>query len=152
MKMLELPFEANEDKNIFKIYFNDIGLLCSTFKTPIDSQILNDNLGVYKGAVYENFVADILIKKNLNLNYFAKTYYDVADNKNQKSFEIDFVLFLFEKISLLEIKSGNRGANSLSYLKNKYKNKINAFKFSQKILSDYNDIKCFPLYLLPFLF
>ena len=34
--------------------------------------IIDGNLGIYKGAIYENIIADILAKKGKKLYYFCK--------------------------------------------------------------------------------
>lgn len=58
----ELPLEGNADKNVFKVYMNDIGLFVSTLEQGTQGDILRGNLLGYKGAILENLAASILYK------------------------------------------------------------------------------------------
>jgi predicted AAA+ superfamily ATPase len=147
-----LPLEGNILIDEFKVYMNDIGLLVSMLEEGSVNDILNDNLKIYKGAIFENLVADILTKKNIRLYYFQKTQYSNDKSTELKSFEIDFILREknSDKIKLLEVKAKNGTCKSLSYVNKKYPNTL-AIKLTTKFLQDYEDIKCYPLYLLFFI-
>ena len=58
----ELPLDGNRISNEFKIYMADIGLLTSMLEDGTQASILQGNLLGYKGAIFENLVADILGK------------------------------------------------------------------------------------------
>lgn len=47
-------------ENNFKIYMSDTGLLVSMLDDETNVQIIEGNLGIYSGAVFENVVAQIL--------------------------------------------------------------------------------------------
>lgn len=60
----ELPLRGNYDESKFKLYFADTGLLISSLDDEAQEDLrVNKNLGVYKGALYENFVAEALKKQ-----------------------------------------------------------------------------------------
>lgn len=69
----ELPLKGNTDEARFKLYYHDTGLLVSSLDDEAQEDLrVNKNLGVYKGALYENFVAEAFIKQGLGLYYFKK--------------------------------------------------------------------------------
>ena len=54
----ELPLKGNYDDSKFKSYYPDTGLLIASLDEEAQEDLrANKNLGVYKGALYENFVA-----------------------------------------------------------------------------------------------
>ena len=70
---LELPLSGNIDINKFKLYFSDTGLLISLLDEESQDDLrANKNLGVYKGALYENIVSEALIKEGYKLYYYKK--------------------------------------------------------------------------------
>ncbi len=64
--------EGNAKDNVFKVYTADIGLLIEMLGPGTRADILQGNLGGFKGAIYENLMADTLHKKEQNLYYFQK--------------------------------------------------------------------------------
>ena len=71
----------------------------------------NKNLGIYKGALYENFVAEAFIKQGLGLYYYKK------DNS---TLEEDFLARTKNCLVPIEVKSNNNSSKSLRQLiKNK---------------------------------
>ncbi len=73
MNFPELPIKGNIDSSKFKVYMADTGLLVSLLdeETQIDLKV-NKNLGVYKGAIFENVVAEALKKSNTELVYYKR--------------------------------------------------------------------------------
>ena len=69
----ELPLKGNVNADKYKVYISDTGLLVASLddEAQIDLRA-NKNLGVYKGALYENFVAEALIKQGYGLYYYSK--------------------------------------------------------------------------------
>ena len=60
----ELPLGGNYDPDVFKLYFADTGLLVSMLDEESQEDLRsNKNLGVYKGALYENMVGEALVKQ-----------------------------------------------------------------------------------------
>lgn len=68
----ELPLKGNVDESKYKVYISDTGLLVASLddESQIDLRA-NKNLGIYKGALYENFVAEALVKQGYGLYYYA---------------------------------------------------------------------------------
>lgn len=74
MQFPELPLKGNYDESKYKIYFADSGLLVSMLDDEAQENLrVNKNLGVYKGALYENVVGEALVKAGYDLYYYKKT-------------------------------------------------------------------------------
>ena len=59
----ELPLKGNYDETKYKLYFADTGLLVAMLDEEAQDDLrANKNLGVYKGALYENIVGEALVK------------------------------------------------------------------------------------------
>ena len=100
------PLEGNKIDNIFKIYMQDSGLFISMLDRDSAAKILSGDLGFYKGAIFENIIADCFSKQDKKLYYFHK----------DSGLEIDFVSKINGEISLIEVKSttGNtKSANTV---------------------------------------
>ncbi len=109
---ISLPLEGNKIDNIFKIYMQDSGLFIAMLDEGCAGNILTGNFGIYKGAIYENIVADLFAKHGRNLYYYSKA----------SGLEIDFVTVLNSKPVLIEAKATNGNTKSTnSILKNKDK-------------------------------
>lgn len=69
----ELPLKGNVDESKYKVYISDTGLLVASLddESQIDLRA-NKNLGIYKGALYENFAAEALVKQGYGLYYYSK--------------------------------------------------------------------------------
>ena len=70
------------------------------------------NLGVYKGALYENIVGEALVKNGCNL------YYDRRDNS---TLEQDYFMRTNDSLVPVEVKAENEKAKSLKTLINSEK-------------------------------
>ena len=103
LKITELPLDGNKDKESFKVYMADIGLLVSMLEEGTQSSILEGNLFSYKGAIIENLVADILGKMGRKLYYFRK----------DSGLELDFVMRYQGECCPLECKATTGNAKSL---------------------------------------
>ena len=103
----ELPFEGNSDNTKFKVYMRDTGLLVAMLEDGSQKDILDGNLGIYKGAIYENIVGDIFAKNGKPLYYYEKN----------NSLEMDFFIRYDGVATAVEVKSSqNRKAKSMSSL------------------------------------
>lgn len=92
------PLIQSEDKNLLKLYMNDVGLLSALLYRNNVRAILDDVRSVNLGALYETAVAGQL--KSLGHRLF---YYD-----NRARGEVDFLVDDFDHLSVLpiEVKSG----------------------------------------------
>ncbi len=100
----ELPLEGNADNRKFKVYMRDTGLLVAMLEDGSQKSILDGDLGIYKGAIYENIVGDMFAKNGRRLYYFEK------DSK----LEMDFFIRYQDVATAVEVKSStNRQAKSM---------------------------------------
>ena len=100
----QAPLEGNKVDNVFKLYMQDTGLFTAMLEQGTAAEILSGNLGMYKGAVYENIVADAFSKMGRELYYFRK----------DSGLEIDFVTRMGGETWLVEVKATTGNAKSLS--------------------------------------
>lgn len=69
----ELPLKGNYDETKYKLYFADSGLLVAMLDEEAQDDLrANKNLGVYKGALYENVVGEALVKSGCDLYYYKR--------------------------------------------------------------------------------
>lgn len=66
-----IPSQLNEKRNLFKLYMNDVGLLCASCMENIQFDLLMGNVDVNMGSILENVFA-----QNLRSNGFELHYYD----------------------------------------------------------------------------
>lgn len=136
---LEAPLEGNKIDNIFKLYARDSGLFIAMLEKGTAGEILSGNLGVYKGAVFENIVADSFSKTEKKLYYFHK----------DSGLEIDFITKVDGEVCLIEVKSTTgktKSANEI--LKNFDKYKVNkCIKLGEYNVGEQNNILTLPYYM-----
>ena len=106
LSITELPLSGNALQDSFKVFMADTGLFISMLDEGTQSDILQGSLFGYKGAIYENVVADILGKMGRKLYYFHKT----------DGIEIDFMMRYNGECTPLECKARTGNAKSLSTL------------------------------------
>ncbi len=136
----ELPLKGNFDINKFKIYVPDTGLLIANLdKEAQDDLRQNKNLGVYKGALYENFIAEALRKQDYALYYYKK---------DEGSLEQDFFIRSKNELIPIEVKAKSSKANSMLNLINnsKYKDIKHGIKFSNNNIGYSDYIITFPYF------
>ena len=92
----KLPLIISENRNLFKLFFSDVGILTNQYSDQVKIAILNKEKSINNGALFENVVAQELLANGFNLYYF----------NNKKQGELDFVIELDGKVTPLEIKSG----------------------------------------------
>lgn len=139
LSITELPLEGNAIENVFKVYMTDIGLFISMLEEETAYDILNGSLLGYKGAIFENLVADFLTKSGKKLYYFHK----------ESGLEVDFVTRLSGKCVLLECKatSGNTKSTK-TILKHPEKYHVyHAIKLGNYNVGLANGILTLPLYM-----
>lgn len=97
-----LPMEENAKDNVFKVYVSDIGLLLEMLGADTRADILQGKLGGFKGAIFENLMADTLHKKAQSLYYFQK----------ESGLELDFLVRMKGECVPLEVKAKSSKAKS----------------------------------------
>lgn len=90
------PLILNKQRNLFKLFQNDVGLLACQYSNGIQLDILNGESQLNFGAIYENFVA-----QELNTNAYALYYYN-----SKKYGELDFLIEDNGQLTAIEVKSG----------------------------------------------
>ena len=136
----ETPLEGNVKDGFFKVYMKDCGLLVAMLEDGTQKDIIDGNLGIYKGAIYENLIGSIFTHNNKRLYYYA-----VADR-----FEVDFVIRYGGKATGVEVKSGNTKAISLQLAMSESPG-LRGIKLATGNVGETGNIKTFPLYMAMFL-
>ena len=99
LSITELPLDGNAIDEVFKVYMVDTGLFVSMLEDGTQLDIIRGNLFGYKGAIFENLIADIFTKMGRKLYYYRK----------ESGLEVDFVMRYAGECTLVEVKatSGN---------------------------------------------
>jgi hypothetical protein len=140
MNYPELPLKGNFDETKYKIYFADSGLLVAMFDEEAQDDLrANKNLGVYKGALYENVVGEALAKNGYGLYYYKK---------EDSTLEEDFFVRTTDVLIPLEVKATNGKAKSLRTLINseKYEDIKYGIKFIGGNIGYTDSIYTFPYF------
>ncbi len=104
----ELPLKGNYDESKYKLYFADSGLLVAMLDEEAQDDLrVGKNLGIYKGALYENIVGEALVKSGYHLYYFKR---------EDSTLEEDFFLRTASHLIPVEVKATNGRSKSLRTL------------------------------------
>ena len=136
----ELPLKGNYNETKFKLYYADTGLLIASLDDEAQEDLrANKNLGVYKGALYENFIAEALVKQDFKLYYYSK---------ENSTLEEDFFVRSTDELIPLEVKSNTNNSKSLSTLikSNSYKDIKYGIKLHAGNIGYSNNIYSFPYF------
>lgn len=95
---IKTPLITSKEKNTFKLFMNDVGLLVSAFPFSFRREVLSSvkEEKLNNGSLFENFVMQELTSNGLSPYYY----------KSQKIGEIDFLVEMDDGIYALEVKSG----------------------------------------------
>ena len=106
MEEPELPLKGNYKPNDYKVYYADTGLLIASLDDEAQTDLRhNKNFNAYKGAIYENVIAEMLIKQGYQLYFY----------KNEKgTIEIDFFVRDADTLVPVEVKASNDSTPSLN--------------------------------------
>lgn len=108
LNSLSLPLKGNYKENEYKIYIKDTGLLVAELDDESQEDLRgNKNLGVYKGALYENLVAEAFVKSDLELYFYRN---------NKSTIEQDFIVRSKDNIVPIEVKAGRNQAKTMNAL------------------------------------
>lgn len=140
LSALDLPLVGYSEDNNFKIYMNDTGLLVSMLDDGTTAQIIDGNLGIYKGAIFENVIAQILSSHDIPLYFF---------NRNN-SLELDFVLSKNASVFPVEVKATNSRAKSLRTILNENSDMC-GIKLIDGNVGEIDRMTTYPLYMAMFL-
>jgi len=100
-----IPLLANSREDQFKLYINDTGLLTCIYGFETKKAILNDTIrGNARGGLYENVIAECLIKRGYKLYYY----------KPDDNHELEFLIEKEGEVVPIEVKAGNTASVSLN--------------------------------------
>lgn len=140
-----VPLKLNELRNLFKLFQNDVGLLASQYVGGIQLKILQGDVNINNGAIYENAVAQELHAHGWKLRYF----------NSKKQGEVDFLLEQDDEIIPLEVKSGKdyqRHSALNNVMQNKEYGIRRAIVLTNDNLSENGNVLYAPIYMTMFLY
>lgn len=139
LSITELPLDGNAIEDSFKVYMKDTGLFISMLEDGTQFDVLQGNLYGYKGAIFENLIADFFSKMGRKLYYFHK----------DSGLEVDFVIRYKGQCTLVEVKAADGNTKSVkTILKHPEKYHVNkAIKLCDNNVGRANDILTLPLYM-----
>ena len=95
----KMPLLLNKQRNLFKLFLNDVGLLAAMYGGDIQVRLLS-GLNVNYGAAYENLVAQELYAHGFAIDH------DLFYFNSKKQGELDFVVEYQGEVLPIEVKSG----------------------------------------------
>ena len=139
LNITELPLDGNAMQDAFKVYMVDTGLFVSMVEDGTQFDILQGNLYGYKGAIFENLIADIFTKMKRKLYYFRK----------DSGLEVDFVIRYKGECVLVEVKAKDGNTKSTkTILANPDKYHVfHAIKLGDYNVGRSNQLLTIPLYM-----
>lgn len=139
LHITELPLDGNADDSVFKIYMGDTGLFIAMLEDGTQYDVLQGNLLTYKGAIFENLIADIFGKMGRKLYYYHK----------DSGLEVDFVMRYKGECTLLEVKADTGNVKSTkTILKHPEKYHVyHAIKLGDYNVGRNNQVLTLPLYM-----
>lgn len=137
----ELPLKGNYNPDNYRIYFRDTGLLIGSLDEEAQEDLRNNkNFNAYKGAIYENVVADMLVKSGYSLYFY----------KNEKgTVEMDFFVRDSSSLIPIEVKANDNSTISLNSLieNDSYKDIKYGIKLCNKNIGFNGKFYTFPYFL-----
>lgn len=139
LSITELPLDGNSVEDTFKVYMRDMGLFVSMLEDGTQYDILQGNLYGYKGAIFENLIADIFAKMGRKLYYYHK----------DSGLEVDFVIRYKGECTLVEVKAATGNIKSTkTILKHPEKYHVkSAIKLGDYNVGRTENILTLPLYM-----
>lgn len=141
LEQLNLPLKDNYNPNNYRLYFGDTGLLIGSLDEEAQDDLRkNQNFNTYKGAIYENVIADMLVKQNYNLYFY----------KNKKAtLEMDFFIRDENSLIPIEVKANDNSTHSLNNLidNNNYKDIKYGIKLCNKNIGFNGKFYTFPYFM-----
>ncbi len=134
-----LPLGIRKIEADYKLFYADIGLMINVLGFDVIQGIIQDNLDMNKGYLYEAIVADSLYKAGVPLYYFGK----------DSGLEIDFVISYKGFSTLVEAKAKTGNTKSSKQVMNNpnHYGKTKLIKIGDYNISKTGDIITIPHYL-----
>lgn len=144
-----VPLLLSKQRNLFKLFLSDVGLLAAMYAGDIQQKILSGELEINFGAIYENLAAQELFAHGLAGDEHQLFYF----NSKQQG-ELDFVIETDGVVLPIEIKSGKgyHRHNALSNVLDNQQYAIpQAMVFCNQNIEVQDKIVYLPIYMLMFL-
>jgi len=138
---LEMPLKVNYNPDNYRLYFGDTGLLIGSLDEESQNDLRNNqNFGTYKGALYENIVAEMLTKAGFDLYFYRD---------EQNKIEMDFILRDEQSIIPVEVKANDNATYSLNKMieEKQYKNVKYGIKLCNKNIGFNGKFYTFPYFM-----
>ena len=143
----QLPLLLNKQRNLFKLFANDVGLLAAMYGGNIQTRLLGKDSNINFGAIFENLVAQELYAHGFAVEH-SLFYFN-----SKKQGELDFVVEYDNQVLPIEVKSGKDydRHNALSNVMENEDYAIpQAYVFCQENLFTKQNITYLPIYLITF--
>lgn len=141
LENLALPLGGNYNPDNYRVYFADTGLLIGSLDEESQEDLRNNkNYNVYKGALFENIVAEMLVKEGYKLYFYRD---------ERGTLEMDFFVRDTDSLIPVEVKANDNSTISLNNLINseKYKEIKYGIKLCNKNIGFNGKFYTFPYFL-----
>lgn len=138
------PLRNAQKNNLFKLYLADSGLLCAMLSNSVQSDDIQNNLGINMGSILENALGQILMANGFELRYY---------NEKNKG-ELDFLIQRGTEAIPVEVKAGDsyKEHTALDYVLSKKEWKLKeGIVFCESNVEKDGAIRYLPWYMSMFL-
>lgn len=145
----QVPLLLNKQRNLFKLFLNDVGLLAAMYGGNIQARLLSKNANINFGAIFENLVA-----QELYAHGFAEEQNSLYYFNSKKQGELDFIVEYNNNVLPIEVKSGKdyQRHNALSnVMENEDYGVPSAYVFCQENVHTKGPVTYYPIYMVTFL-
>lgn len=144
-----VPLLLNKQRNLFKLFLNDVGLLAAMYGGNIQARLLSQNPNINFGSVFENLVAQELYAHGFTEEGQHSLYYF----NSKKQGELDFVVEYDGNVLPIEVKSGKdyERHNALANVMGNEEYSVpSAFVFCQENVHVKGNVTYYPIYMVTF--
>jgi len=144
-----VPLLLNKQRNLFKLFLSDVGLLAAMYGGNIQTRLLSPTPNINFGSVFENLVAQELVAHGFSEAGHHSLYYF----NNKKQGELDFVVEYANHVLPIEVKSGKdyERHNALTnVMENEEYDVPQAYVFCQENVRTKGRITYYPIYMVAF--
>jgi predicted AAA+ superfamily ATPase len=134
------PLKTFVKAGFFKLYAHDIGLLTAMLEDGAQKNIIDDKLGLTKGAIYENLIASVFARRGKELFYYA----------DGDRLELDFVIRVSDEVTGVEVKAKRGQATSLKTAMTENPG-LKGIKLTSGNIGEADGMLTLPLYMAMFL-
>lgn len=143
-----LPLLLNKQRNLFKLFMNDVGLLAAAYGGNIQMRLLSKESNINYGSIYENLVAQELYAHGFPIDH------DLFYFNSKKQGELDFVVEYEGNVLPIEVKSGkdyDRHRALANVMQNEEYDIPQALVFCNDNVQVMNKLVYLPIYMTMFL-